>query len=212
MNSLSAIFSRHGESLNLIKDQYLLSKGEVSSKLYLVKSGQLLISTTSDRGREVAYDLFLPGQIFDVVALFSNAKYVLEARALNESDLVCVSRDFIQKRMHQNIDLALDIAKYLALTLQRQSNKIIELSFYSLKTRLARWMQYLVSIEGQDLTAGTPIEVAASQRTIAALTGVSRETINRQFKRWSDAGMIEVSGGRIRILDRAALLRLSDNN
>jgi CRP/FNR family cyclic AMP-dependent transcriptional regulator len=39
---------------------------------------------------------------------------------------------------------------------------------------------------------------------------LSREQINRQLSAWSDAGLIELEQGRVKIIDRETLLEISE--
>ena len=74
-------------------------------------------------------------------------------------------------------------------------------AFHSIQQRSARWL-----LTAQD-RAGDRIEL--TQDVLAGLLGVQRTTLNAVVRAFQDDGVITLSRGRLMVLDRAALKRLS---
>lgn len=51
--------------------------------------------------------------------------------------------------------------------------------------------------------------VSLTQTTVAALLGVRRPSVNRVLRRFVGSGMVEISYGKVQILDAAALARVT---
>lgn len=88
----------------------------------------------------------------------------------------------------------------------------------SVSQRLARSHSRLTSLLGQPLevqVAQLLLEervddvVALSQTTVAALLGVRRPSVNRVLRKFARSGVVEISYGKVRILDAAALARVT---
>ena len=54
------------------------------------------------------------------------------------------------------------------------------------------------------------LKLDLSQSELGTFAGLSREQINRQLSAWSDAGLIELEQGRVKIIDRDTLLEISE--
>jgi CRP-like cAMP-binding protein len=88
----------------------------------------------------------------------------------------------------------------------RQMNTTVESDrAFSAGPRLARYLQRLTDAEA----ANQKLKIDISQSELGNFVGISRENINRQLSAWSEAGLIELDQGKIRILDCAALWEIA---
>lgn len=88
----------------------------------------------------------------------------------------------------------------------------------SVAERLARSHNRLTSLLGEPLEVQVALllldesvdgVVVLPQTTLAALLGVRRPSVNRVLRRFARAGLVEVSYGKVRIVDRAGLEGMS---
>ena len=82
----------------------------------------------------------------------------------------------------------------------------------SVSQRLARSHSRLTSLLGQPLEIQVAqllleerVDDVVSQTTVAALLGVRRPSVNRVLRKFARGGLVEISYGRVQILDAAAL-------
>ena len=54
------------------------------------------------------------------------------------------------------------------------------------------------------------IELKLSQEEWGDLVGTTRESINKQFREWTESGLISHDRGRIVLLDQAEMEKLAD--
>ena len=76
--------------------------------------------------------------------------------------------------------------------------------------RLAKAVYQLAVKYAQPVPTGLRIDVQLSQRELGAMTGLSRETINKQLSTWRTRGWIEHVDGQITITDAEALRTLAE--
>ncbi len=76
--------------------------------------------------------------------------------------------------------------------------------------RLAKAMSQLAAAYGRPAGSGLQLEIALFQRELGGMTGLSRESINKQLAAWRDRGWIEMSHRHIAILAAEALRSLVD--
>ena len=86
--------------------------------------------------------------------------------------------------------------------LRHSDARMADLAFSDLPARLART---LVS-RAKPPPSGGPPRLNDTQGALAALAGGSRENVNRWLRKWRGEGLIEVTAGRIAILDVEGLL------
>ncbi len=176
----------------------LLSRGHSAAALFQVKSGRVLIHTTSANGREIGIDIIGPGGIFCFTAFVPTANAIVDAVTLTECELLTIDRESAQRLLLEP-GFAVSAFEAILTLLSNYILKIEELSAYSLKARLARWLLEQFHVQGIKPIAGATIEIETSQRLIATMAGVSRETVNRQLKKWQQARVLELNAGTLRL-------------
>jgi CRP/FNR family transcriptional regulator, cyclic AMP receptor protein len=77
--------------------------------------------------------------------------------------------------------------------------------------RLAKALVQLAANHGRASKQGLQIEFSLSQRELGGMTGLSRETINKQLAAWRDQGWIELAPGHISVRAAEALRTLVDD-
>jgi CRP/FNR family transcriptional regulator len=102
-------------------------------------------------------------------------------------------------------ELALAVIAALARRLRRFSAKIESLSLQDVPTRLAAHLLYLADKQG----GSDQVTLDIPKKQLANLLGTSAETLSRIFAELSAAGLIQVEGRKIALLQPEALRRRS---
>ena len=71
--------------------------------------------------------------------------------------------------------------------------------------RLASKLLLLAEVHGKPAGDGGRIETRFSQEDLAKMTGASRESVNKQLRRWQQQGLIAFGKGRVTLLDQRRL-------
>ena len=79
--------------------------------------------------------------------------------------------------------------------------------FYPLRARLAGRVLELVNDHGESRDGGVYLHISLSQNDFARLAFGSRQRINRIFRDWSDAGIVQMRDDKYFIQDLGALRR-----
>jgi CRP/FNR family transcriptional regulator len=89
--------------------------------------------------------------------------------------------------------------------LRRLVGIIEELSFTTVRHRLASFLLRLAQKEGKRSTEGVEITLALSNQELASQIGTVRELVSRNFSRLQAEGMLKIDGRNITICDLKAL-------
>jgi CRP-like cAMP-binding protein len=71
--------------------------------------------------------------------------------------------------------------------------------------RLAKALLHLAELGAESAEGGLHIGFRLSQRELGAMTGLTRESINKHLRAWRAAGWVELAGARVLLSDVVAL-------
>lgn len=92
----------------------------------------------------------------------------------------------------------------LSLRLRSTNQAYIDLAFFDLPHRLVRRLLRLAA-EDPKSRRGRGVQLTITQSGLASMLGVSRESVNKQLRIFSQKGWIAVSRGSVTINDVEAL-------
>ena len=187
------------------KNQVIVRKGDAGSGMMAVVSGRVKISTVSSDGREIILDFVNPGEVFGEIALLDEQARTADAVALEPTELLVLERrDFLPfLQRHPNTCLKL---LSLFCSRLRQTNALVEDAlFLNVESRLAKRLLHFAAQTGRRRPDGILIPLKLPQREIAALIGVTRETVNKQLSAWQERGWVKLESGSIVLTNKAVL-------
>jgi CRP-like cAMP-binding protein len=179
--------------------------GDPGTSMMLVEQGEVRISYPSSEGKIVLLSELKAGAVFGEIALLDGGERSADATAATNGTLLVFERHDFIKLLEGNWPLAEALLKMVCERLRRADQRMADLAFHDLPERLAR---ALLSRATPSPSSGLP-RVSDTQSTLATLVGGSREAVNRCLKKWEGEGMIEISEGRITLIDPPALSRFS---
>ncbi len=185
---------------NLEKGEVIFSYGEEAKGFFLVVEGRVKIYRLSPRGRQQIIHVFGPGEVFAEVALFSGSKYPAWAEAMEPSKVLFFPREAFLRLIRERPELALNMLALLALRLRKMAALLESIALREVPERLAAYLLYLRESKGSEV-----FELEIPKGELAALLGTVPETLSRVLNRFSEKGLIEVSGRKIRILNEEGL-------
>jgi len=198
------------------KGQTIFLEGGEARGFYVVLAGQVKISKLAPDGREQIIHLYGPGEPFAEVPVFAGGRFPANAQATRDSRLLFFPREALLDLLRREPGLALEWLAVLARKLRSFTIQIEGLTLRETPQRLAAYL--LDQVEREAARSGpspgggesvAEIELDMTKGHLAALLGTAQETLSRVLRRMSEAGLIEVAGPRITLLDRQALEALA---
>jgi len=189
----------------------IFRKGDSSDGLGVVLQGRVRTVTTSPEGREQVLKVFGPGRTFADIAVFDDEPQPADAIAVSESTVVFVPQVVLLELLKRHPEAAIDVIRLFASRLRAYKQMVEDLS---LRTVVARVARLLVD---RARGAQTLIEEAPTsspdytQDEVAAMAGSVREVVQRALKTLEHAGLVQMTRGRIQIIDVEALEAWSDS-
>tara|TARA_B100000315_G_scaffold249276_1_gene280242 strand:- start:5101 stop:5808 length:708 start_codon:yes stop_codon:yes gene_type:complete len=206
--ALIAPIAKLGVTRKLAANQCLFVKGDDGDALYGVLSGCIRISASAPTGKEINLNILYPGDMFGEIALLDGKKRTADATAMTPTELLCIQRRDFLNLLKEEPDLAIHLL-YMVCDRVRKTSEIVEdTAFLSLGPRLAKRLLNLTKYANQLDSADTSDVLKVSQSELGQMMGVSRESINKYLRNWTNEGWIALSRGKISILQAEALGQL----
>jgi CRP-like cAMP-binding protein len=210
VQAVKTIFRQHGRLGKASPDDTLLVRGGISKRVYFVLSGQVLLHATSQDGRQIGFEIVSSDHIFGFAAVACHGRSFLDATALTVCELLSVKLDTFETLLLDNPEATRELLYYMSEQLFRRTRQAEGLALDNLHKRLARWIIALAHKQHGELDSNNAVHLEFNQKLMAAMAGVSRETVNRQLRAWIRSGMLVIEGKVLRILKPQALAILAD--
>jgi CRP/FNR family transcriptional regulator len=181
--------------------EMIFSEGEPCEGLYVVESGAIKVFKTSASGREQVLTIEGAGGSVAELPVFDGGAYPASASALNEATLLFVSKRDFQALCLEHPQVALKVLKVVGARLRRLVGIIEELSFTTVRHRLAALLLRLAKRRGKRTPRGVEFSLLGSNQELAAHIGTVRELVSRNLSRLQAEGIVRLEGKTVIIPD-----------
>ena len=168
----------------------LLREGERADGMHIVLRGVVKVVRFAPDGREMVLHLVRKGNTIGEAAMFQKGTFPASAVAVDDVETLFLPADALFTLVTENPEMALRMFAH-KLAAQGQGGAACRLATYLLHRR--------------QIGGGDCIRLGVSREVLANLLGLARETLSRQLSRFSEAGLVELRGKDIVILDVPAL-------
>lgn len=194
------------------KGETIFQEGAPAFGFYIVCKGVVKLVKYSLEGKEQILKLIGPGEILGEKTMFDGSEYTAFAEALDDTHTKFIDRPTFMAFLKKHPQVSLKIIEKLSLELKRFQSKLLETSYTSSSSRLARILLELGRKFGRrDGNGRILISNTELRRSdFAGMVGISTETAIRTLSEFQQKDLINVNGPRIEILDEDALEELTE--
>lgn len=187
----------------------VLAQNRHRRELLVVVSGCLEISCVSGVGRKYLDTLLGPGQVSPLARLVEDAPVGYDYHAHEDSVIIHLPRSALIDALDADPILWREVAR---LAVKRQQSSTMALwahTLGSIRRRVAATLMNLAEHHGLDQADGVDLRVRLSQHDLAAMLGLSRQTVSKELRALADARVIETRYKKVTVLDQSALRRIA---
>ncbi|MGO9230966.1 MAG: Crp/Fnr family transcriptional regulator [Bryobacteraceae bacterium] len=184
-----------------VPGEVVFSEGDACAGLYVVSRGNIRIFKTSSGGREQVLSIDGPGNSVAEVPVFDGGSYPASGAAVDNATLLFVGKRDFQALCLADPEVALKVLRVVGARLRKLVGIIEELSFTTVRHRLAALLLRLARLEGTPSAAGVEFSLPGSNQELAAQLGTVRELVSRNLSRLQAEGLLRLDGRRATISD-----------
>lgn len=179
----------------------LARRGEKVQTLRIVASGWFETSRTWADGRRMVVNLAQANELIDVAAIFDDEPAMFDLTARGAATLVAVPHRVIRDLVERNPALALTLIEALSRKARADAERLQAGLVNSPRVRLAKT---LISLSAERPRESAP-QLQVTQDDLAAMLGLSRQSVVSAMKPLVRDGVIETRYRSIRLVDPARL-------
>jgi CRP/FNR family transcriptional regulator len=187
-----------------VPGEMVFSEGEPCAGLYVVERGNIRIFKISSGGREQVLSIDGPGSSVAEVPVFDGGAYPASGAAVGHATLLFVGKQDFQALCLAHPEVALKVLRVVGARLRRLVGIIEELSFTTVRHRLASLLLRLAQRDGIPSSTGVEFLLPGSNQELAAQLGTVRELVSRNLSRFEAEGLLKLEGRRVVIADLKA--------
>jgi CRP/FNR family cyclic AMP-dependent transcriptional regulator len=187
-------------------NEEILRQGDEGTSLVIVLDGVVRISMVTPNGREIILDYAEAGAVLGEIAVLDGEPRTASAIAMWPGRLLRLSRTAFEGFIERHPKVAIRLLREMARRLRETDVTIESDRAFTTGPRLARYLNRLTNQK----VHGTRLTRDLSQSELGSFVGISRENINRQLAAWASEGVIELTQGKIRIIDPDYLTQIAE--
>jgi len=195
-------------SLNKITETYkrgsiIYREGNRMKGFYCVNSGIVKIYKTGIDGKEQIVRFAKPGDLIGYRSVVSNEPACTTTEVLEEAVLCHIPTEILLTFVKNNGNFAVELMKLTCKELGEANSYITDIAQKTVKERLAEILIHLDGEFGED-SMGV-LNISLTREELSNIVGTATESIIRLLSEFKSLGYIEISGRKIKILDKPGL-------
>ncbi|WP_298827000.1 Crp/Fnr family transcriptional regulator [uncultured Piscinibacter sp.] len=172
------LLAQRGEIKRFRKDQHLIEEGTHGDTLFVILAGRLRAYSADERGREIVYGIYGPGEYIGEMSLDGGPRSASVA-ALEPAVCAVITRHTLHEHIAAHPPFAFELIARVIGRARLATQSARDLALLDAYTRVARLLESLAAPQpdGSALIAGR-----LTHAEIAARVGCSREMVSRLLK------------------------------
>ena len=193
------------------KGEHIFHDRDELASLFGVIDGTVAVYKLSAAGEKRGMFIFGAGALLNEDSMKGYAS--VNAEALSDSEILCVRTDVFKKACAKDGGLSAALVDSMSMKVRRLYH-LMKNTSNNLRgdRRIAAKLWKLSRDHGVPGESGVEINFDLTITTLAEFLGSQRETVSRQVKTLSDAGLVIVRNSRFIIPDREKLLDFFENS
>lgn len=193
--SLRAL-ARRGEIRHYRKHTLLIEEGDRGDTLYLILAGRLRSYSSGDKGREITYGIYGPGEYLGEMSLDGGPRSA-NVVTLDDCSCVVITRTTLRQHIAEHPEFAFEL---IAKLIRRARAATLSAKQLALNDVYGRLVQVLSGLAVEQPGGTRLIEERLTHQALAHRLGCSREMVSRLMKDLEHGAYVEARDGRLVLL------------
>jgi CRP/FNR family transcriptional regulator len=190
------------------EDSLLFDEDQALKGVFVLKSGMVKLTVTSEEGKTLILRLVRPGEVIGLSAAISGSPYESCAIAVHRCEIGFIRIDDLSRFLASHIEVYEAISKDL---IAQQSDAWKQLRMVGLCSSVSGRLARLLiewSVGGQQTSQGIRMRVPLTHEEIGEFIGTTRETVSRTLGEFKNRHLVALHGSTLTISNLAGLERI----
>jgi CRP/FNR family transcriptional regulator, cyclic AMP receptor protein len=183
------------------KEEPILLEEDFGNALFVILSGKVKVSRSSNDGREVILTILGESDFFGEMAILDGLARSANVIAIEESEVFLIQRNDFLELLQDHPEISIILLQELTSRLRNADMKIKALSLKDAEGKVATVLLQIAEYSGKIKSGVVEISQLPIQQDLANMAGTSRETISRTLHSFAKRGFVELDGNKLRIIN-----------
>jgi CRP/FNR family transcriptional regulator, cyclic AMP receptor protein len=188
--------ARRGEVRRYRKNTLLIEEGDHGDTLYLILAGRLRSYASGDKGREITYGVYGPGEYLGEMSLDGGPRSA-NVITLEASTCAVITRTTLQRHIAEHPEFAFEL---IAKIIRRARAATLSAKQLALNDVYGRLVLLLNSLAVAQNDGTLVVGEKLTQQEMANRLGCSREMVSRLMKDLAAGGYVRLAEHRVLLL------------
>jgi CRP-like cAMP-binding protein/CheY-like chemotaxis protein len=185
---------------HVMRKEIIFQQGDKPLYLYQVVSGKIKLYWVNHEGKEITTTLLKEGDYFAYEALLKDSVQIDSAETLEESEIRLIPREDFLRLIFSEKDVASAFIKLMSNNIFQKEKQLLELAYNTVRKRVADALIRLQDTYATGGGNGKPFGMSISRDDLASIVGTSTESAIRMLSEFKSAGLIDIKGSEIIVL------------
>jgi len=192
------------------KGQNIFYTDRKPTGIYCLNSGSIKIFKVGENGKEQIVRFVTPGSLLGIRAFMGGRKYAATATAMEDSFVCFIEKKTFFRLILKYPNISQCLMTILSQLLEEAEDKLTSIAQKPVRERLAETLILLekIFVSPASLENNTSL-ISISREDLANIVGTATETVIRKLKSFKEENLIELSGRKIKLIDKPGILKAS---
>jgi CRP-like cAMP-binding protein/FixJ family two-component response regulator len=177
----------------------IFSEGDQPLNVFFVKSGNVKTFKSNQDSKELILNLYTANDFFGYEAVLENVNYSESAVAMQDCELIVIPRADFTLLIQSHPDISKSFINLLCKKVSEREGQLLNLAYNSIRQRTAE------ALLKSDVIKDSKSIIAITREDLSKMVGTASESVIRVLSDFKQEGLIEIEGGKIRILQALKL-------
>lgn len=186
------ILETHARRKTYRKNTIVVEKGDDTTSLFILLSGEVKVFITEESGKEVVLGTQGTGDYFGELSVLSGTERTASVMTQDDCKFLVFTKSSFLECLRDHPQIALNLIQKLINDVKKLTDRVTSLALQDVYGRVANVLREVAREED-----GKLITARLTQQEIAQMVGSSREMISRIFKDLKLGGYIAIENKQI---------------
>lgn len=178
------------------KNEIILHEENTNEFMYIILEGQAKVVQSTERGKEILVTMHQAGEFFGELSLIDGKTAPAAVCATKDCVTAIISKADFHSLLLSQSKILENMLYILCSRLRNAMKRIQMLNFNNASQRIKMLLLMLSENYGEKTEKGTMLKIRLIHQDIAAMTGLSRETVTRVLDKLKRNGEIKILKNR----------------